>query len=166
MPVRLISLRQPRPHDLIGRAFVVAGIAAGFEATVMWRLVDGEEVLGQGLVQGVGSMDLMDDFGHHLRLPAGTRGRGRSVTLQVFGDDPTGERPPGTDLNEVPLRLFMALQGFRLHEVRRGDTLTAVAARWNDATADDIFRANRDQLDDPDVIAPGQLLRVPAFELT
>ena len=51
----------------------------------------------------------------------------------------------------------------RTHTVGKGDTLSAIskkhygsANRWQE-----IFNANRDQLDDPDLIQPGQVLRIP-----
>jgi nucleoid-associated protein YgaU len=50
------------------------------------------------------------------------------------------------------------------YTVQKGDTLSHIAkqfygksSRWNA-----IFEANRDQLDDPDKIQPGQVLRIPA----
>jgi len=53
--------------------------------------------------------------------------------------------------------------GDRTHTVEKGDTLSAIsqkhygsANRWQE-----IFNANRDQLDDPDLIQPGQVLRIP-----
>lgn len=52
----------------------------------------------------------------------------------------------------------------RTHVVRKGDTLSTIAeqiygkaGRWTD-----IFAANRDVLDDPDRIQPGQVLQLPA----
>lgn len=52
------------------------------------------------------------------------------------------------------------------YTVVAGDTLSHIAqrvygkaSRWQA-----IFDANRDQLDDPDRIAPGQVLRLPALE--
>jgi hypothetical protein len=161
--MRLIEVRQPREHDVIGRRFTIAGFGTGFEATVLWRVLgeDGNP-LAEGLVQGVGSMGVIEDFGHDVRLPSSVSARGDHVVLQVFGDDPSGERPPGTDLNEVRVTLFTGLQGFRLHEVIRGDTLSEIARDVGQNTRfQDIFEANRDILTDPDEIVPGQVLRVP-----
>lgn len=49
------------------------------------------------------------------------------------------------------------------YTVQQGDTLSAIAqhhygkaSRWHA-----IFEANRDQLDDPDLIRPGQVLKLP-----
>lgn len=51
------------------------------------------------------------------------------------------------------------------YTVRKGDTLSAIAkehygkaSHWHA-----IFDANRDQLDDPDLIRPGQVLKLPAI---
>lgn len=54
--------------------------------------------------------------------------------------------------------------GAQTYTVEKGDTLSHIsrhfygkANRWNA-----IFEANRDQLDDPDKIFPGQVLKIPA----
>jgi nucleoid-associated protein YgaU len=54
-------------------------------------------------------------------------------------------------------------QGFALHMVQPGETLSAIAQQWySDAGRfRTIFDANRNQLTDPDVIFPGQVLRIP-----
>ena len=51
----------------------------------------------------------------------------------------------------------------QVYTVEKGDTLSAIAknfygkaSRWHA-----IFEANRDQLDDPDRIHPGQVLKIP-----
>jgi hypothetical protein len=161
--MRLIEVRQPQEHDVIGRRFALAGYGTGFEATVQWRVLGGDgAALGDGLVQGVGSMGVIQDFGHDVTLPGSVSARGMHVVLQVFGDDASGQNPPGTDLNEVPVTLFTGLQGWRLHEVVRGDTLSEIARDVGENIRfQDIFEANRDVLTDPDKIVPGQVLRVP-----
>ena len=51
----------------------------------------------------------------------------------------------------------------RVHVVEKGDTLGAIAKKYySKASAyPKIFEANRDVLDDPDLIRPGQKLRIP-----
>ena len=161
--MRLIEVRQPRAHDIIGRRFTIAGFGTGFEATVLWRVL-GEDgtPLAEGLVQGAGSMGVLQDFGHDVLLPRSVSARGDHVVLQVFGEDASGENPPGTDLNEVRVTLFTGLRGWRLHEVIRGDTLSEIARDVGESIRfQDVFESNRDILTDPDVIVPGQVLRVP-----
>lgn len=50
------------------------------------------------------------------------------------------------------------------YTVKRGDTLSAIAQdHYGRASAwRRIFDANRDQIDDPDLIRPGQVLVIPA----
>lgn len=49
------------------------------------------------------------------------------------------------------------------YTVKQGDTLSAIAEReYGDAGKwKQIYAANRDQIDDPDLIHPGQELRIP-----
>lgn len=161
--MRLIEVRQPREHDVVGRRFTLAGFGTGFEATVLWRVLGEDGIaLAEGLVQGAGSMGVLQDFGHDVALPGSVSARGDHVVVQVFGDDPSGERAPGTDLNEVRVTLFTGLRGWRLHQVIRGDTLSEIARDVGENTRyQDVFEANRDVLTDPDEIVPGQVLRVP-----
>ncbi len=51
----------------------------------------------------------------------------------------------------------------RVHVVERGDTLGAIAKKYYGKAGlyPKIFEANRDILDNPDVIKPGQKLRIP-----
>jgi nucleoid-associated protein YgaU len=53
--------------------------------------------------------------------------------------------------------------GGKTYTVKAGDTLSAIAkAHLGDANAYmKIFEANKDQLNDPDKIKPGQVLRIP-----
>ena len=78
--------------------------------------------------------------------------------------------PPGSEMDEaswVRRILFgRSLQdpyaGFAVHEVKAGDTLSAIADQWSGDVDRfrTIFQANRHLLEDPDVIVPGQLLRI------
>ncbi|MEO0327145.1 MAG: peptidoglycan-binding protein LysM [Pseudomonadota bacterium] len=53
-----------------------------------------------------------------------------------------------------------------LHEVKKGDTLWAIAKKHygNGSKYNDIFDANKPMLTDPDLIYPGQMLRIPAAD--
>jgi nucleoid-associated protein YgaU len=67
----------------------------------------------------------------------------------------------------VPIVFGRALidqyHGFSQREVVAGDTLSAIAQQfYGDASLwPRIFEANRDQIFDPDLIFPGQTLRIP-----
>lgn len=53
------------------------------------------------------------------------------------------------------------------YTVQSGDTLSHIAQRYYGQAGqwNRIFEANRDQLDDPDLIQPGQVLKIPDTEL-
>ena len=53
--------------------------------------------------------------------------------------------------------------GASSYTVQKGDTLSAIAKEvYGKASAwKQIFEANRDQLDNPDLIKPGQVLKIP-----
>lgn len=75
------------------------------------------------------------------------------------------ERPtpePG-QLQEQPA-IEVAAPAHQTYTVQEGDTLSAIAQRfYGDAnTYSRIFDANRDKLDDPNLIQPGQELVIPA----
>lgn len=48
-----------------------------------------------------------------------------------------------------------------IYEVKSGDSLSKIAKDYEGVSWKEIFEANRDQLDDPDKIQPGQKLRIP-----
>lgn len=56
--------------------------------------------------------------------------------------------------------------GVRMHTVVRGDTLSDIAKRFYGKAGmwPILFEANRDKLDNPDLIHPGQELRIPPLE--
>lgn len=57
-------------------------------------------------------------------------------------------------------------QGVRTHTVVRGDTLSGIAKQYYGKAGSwpILFDANRDKLDNPDLIHPGQVLKVPPLD--
>lgn len=162
MSPRRIEVRQPQQNDVIGMNFVIAGYGTGFETTVHWRVLDNNgNQLGDGNIQGAGSTGVIRDFGNTVTL-GNTPARGMHVSVQVFGDDPSGIHPPGTDLNIIHATLFTSLEGFKLYEVKSGDNLTKIAREeGQNTTTNDIFEANRDRISNANLIFVGQVLRIP-----
>ena len=86
--------------------------------------------------------------------------------LEVHPSIVAGEGPePETVV--VPIVFGRALDatyfGFHPHTVREGETLSGLARAFygNPSLFPRIFEANRNVLDDPNVIVPGQVLRIP-----
>ena len=91
--------------------------------------------------------------------------RGAGDTTPGSGPTP-GSSPSGSpDFSNVVSNADTASAGAAgSYTVQSGDTLSAIAerhygkaSRWHE-----IFEANRDQIEDPDLIRPGQVLRLPA----
>ena len=85
---------------------------------------------------------------------------GQSETVPARGP---GDRDTA-DFSNVQGRAETVPAGGRTYTVKPGDTLSHIAqhvygkaSRWHA-----IFEANRDQLDDPDLIRPGQVLNLPS----
>lgn len=52
-------------------------------------------------------------------------------------------------------------EGEESYTVQKGDTLSEIAGRYDGTTWREIWEANRDQINDPDLIHPGQVLKIP-----
>lgn len=55
---------------------------------------------------------------------------------------------PGTESEEI-------------YEVKAGDSLSKIATKYSGVTWQQIFEANKDQIKNPDLIHPGQKLKIP-----
>lgn len=49
-----------------------------------------------------------------------------------------------------------------VYEVKSGDSLSKIAKNYPGVTWKEIFEANKDQIKDPNLIHPGQKLKIPA----
>ncbi len=149
-----IQLRQPLPKDLIGHRVAIAAIGTAFEASYGWRLLSDGHELAAGFFQA-GSMGLLESFVHDAEVHTDHIG---PAEFQLFGDDPSGARPPGLDTQTVPVIVIAGMRGYLVHQVVRGDTLHAIARQYGT----DVRRLTvANELPDPDRILVGQILRVP-----
>jgi hypothetical protein len=158
-----ISLRHPRAHDIVDDPVEIAGVGTGFEGTLQARVRDNR---GRELVQRhfqAGGTGIWGNFFLRVDVP-GVPGNPHG-TLEVFEIS----AKDGSEINKRIVRIVFgrSLQdpylGFAVHVVRRGETLSSIAEQWygDPARFRTIFEANRNQLEDPDVIVPGQELRIP-----
>ena len=157
-----IRLDQPRRFDLVGNPVMIAGIGTGFEATINYRIHEGhDEVTGAITVGGGG--------GEHAQFQQKVRVGGAAFTLdRLFVEVFEISAKDGSELHKVRRPVFLATRmvkgyvGYREHVVKRGETLSAIARRhYGEPNFQPIMRANAHQLDDPDLIFPGQVLRIP-----
>ncbi len=100
--------------------------------------------------------DFSDVQGHVDTVPGGSSGAGGAGGKPDFSDvQGHVDSVPGGSGGGA---------GLQTYTVKKGDTLSHIAqhhygkaSKWHA-----IFEANRDQLDNPDLIQPGQVLKLPA----
>ncbi|MGH3814062.1 MAG: Gmad2 immunoglobulin-like domain-containing protein [Pseudonocardiaceae bacterium] len=154
---------QPRQFDLVGNPVLVAGIGNGFEATLNYRISEGHDEV-------TGSFQVGGGAGEHGQFQLQVDVSGAAFTLdRLFVEVFEISARDGSEINKVIVPVIYGplivdgYFGYREHVVRPGDTLSAIAAAHygNASLYPRIVRANPTQISDPDLIFPGQLLRVP-----
>jgi LysM repeat protein len=158
-----ITIRSPLPNDIVDEPIQISGIAIAFEGTFQVRVRDsnGAKVAERFFTAAGGTA--WRNF--QITMPLGRVPATTSGTLEVFEQSAND----GSEINKttIPIVFGRALvnpyTGFFQYEVKRGDTLGAIAKQFynNNALSTRIFNANRDQLTSPDRISPGQTLRIP-----
>jgi nucleoid-associated protein YgaU len=156
-------LDQPRPNDMVGDPVLLAGSGGGFEATISIRVLDANGVV----VADTFTMarNLTSPWQAQVPLP-GALTTSRGVV----------EVGPSTGADEAPARVSVPVffgtrivAGFGswfLHVVQQGETLSGIAADagplYVGSGWQPIYEANADIVADPNLIHPGQVLRIPA----
>ena len=158
-----IRVRHPRPHDIVDDPIEIAGVGTGFEGTLQVRVRDhrGNE-LGQKHFMA-GGTGIWGNFLVRLDVPGvPDNPHGTLEVFEISAED-------GSEINKRVVRIVFGRSlvdpytGFGVHTVAAGETLSGIAEQWY-GDADRyrrIFQANRHLLEDPDVIVPGQELRIP-----
>jgi nucleoid-associated protein YgaU len=158
-----ITVRQPRPFDIVDDPVRACGVGTGFEGVFTARVRDGHGAQIAEVPVNAGGTGVWGNY--DVTLPVGVPSTAQG-TLEVFEFSPKGD---GSELNKVvvPITFGPALlnpyNGFAQYTVVGGDTLSGIAKKfYSDANRwPRIFEANRHQIQDPDRIFAGQVLRVP-----
>jgi hypothetical protein len=157
------EIQQPRPFDLVGNPVLVAGIASGFEATVQFRVHDGHD-------ERTGFFNVGGGTGEHGQFQLAVDVTGAAFALdRLFVEIFEESAEDGSEVNKVIVpvifgpRIVPGYVGFRIHVVKRGDTLSAIAAQHYGSAGqfNNIVRANPLLISDPNLIFPGQELKIP-----
>jgi nucleoid-associated protein YgaU len=157
------EIQQPRPQDLVGNPILVGGIGSGFEATLQFRIHDGHD-------ERTGSFTVGGGTGEHGQFQLAVDVSGAAFQLdRLFVEVFEESAADGSEINKVIVpvifgpRIVAGYIGFRLHVVRRGDTLSEIARdNYGDpGRFRDIVRANPLAIGDPNRIFPGQTLTIP-----
>ncbi|HEY7268330.1 MAG TPA: Gmad2 immunoglobulin-like domain-containing protein [Dehalococcoidia bacterium] len=157
-----ISVRQPQPFDLVDDPVDVGGVGTGFEAVFTARVRDDNGAELALVSIHAGGTGIWGNY--HVSLPTGLPSTAQG-TLEVFENS----AKDGSEINKVvvPITFGRALvdpyHGFAQYPVVPGDSLSAIAQQWlGDASQwPKLFEANRNQITNPNLIYPGQVLRIP-----
>ncbi|MEN9918041.1 MAG: hypothetical protein RL662_477 [Bacteroidota bacterium] len=68
---------------------------------------------------------------------------------------------PDMRAGDLVLNIEVAAGGEEIYEVKAGENLSKIASKYPGMTWNKIYEANKDQIKNPDVIQPGQKLRIP-----
>jgi hypothetical protein len=158
-----IRIDQPREYDLVGDPILVAGIGTGFEAVLNYRVTEGhDERTGHFMVGG--------GTGEHGQFQIQVDTTGAAFTLdRLFVQVFEISAKDGSEIHTVTVPVINGAAivpgyiGYREHTVVPGETLSSIARQHygNSGSYPLIVRANPTQISDPNLIFPGQVLRIP-----
>lgn len=158
-----IEILQPKPFDLVGSRILVAGNAVGFEAHLTIRISEGhDEVVGAATA---GSTSIRQ-FQAGIDIPADTAFKLNRVFVTV-ADDSGGDDEAPVPMVTIPVLygplILEGYSGYWNHDVVPGDTLSALAQRYYEDSSKYpvIQQANQHIVPNPNLIFPGQTLRIP-----
>ena len=157
-----IRLDMPVAFDLVGSPVLIGGIGTGFEATIAFRIHDGHDEVTGPITVGGGT-------GEHAQFQKRVAvGKAAFKLDRMFVEVFEVSAKDGSELHKVTRPVLLATRmvkgyiGYREHTVTAGDTLAKIARKhYGNANFQPILRANAHTIDDPDLIFPGQILRVP-----
>ena len=157
-----IAVRQPKPYDIVDDPVQACGVGTGFEGVFVARVRDGHGTQIAEVSVHAGGLGVWGNY--DVLLPVGVPSTAQG-TLEVFQASPKD----GSEQNKVvvPITFGVALlnpyHGFAQYTVAAGDTLSGIAHKFygNASEYPIIFEANRHQIQNPDRIFPGQVLRIP-----
>ena len=158
-----LDIQQPQPFDLVGSEILIAGNATAFEGSLSVRVTEGHDEFTTSL--SVGSLGLRQ-FQGSITIPDTNAFKLTRVFLSLADDGATADGPSVL----IPL-LFGPLilpgyRGWQPYTVQSGDTLTSIAqSQYGNADFQPILNANQHIITDPNLIFPGQILRIPRDDI-
>ena len=156
-------IQQPQPFDLVGDPVLIAGIGQGFEATLQYRVHDGHD-------ERAGFFNVGGGTGEHGQFQVQAAIGAAAVALdRLFVEIYEESAKDGSEINKVIVpviygpRIVPNYIGYRIHVVKRGDTLSKIALEHYGEAGQfmRIARANPQAIADPNLIFVGQVLKVP-----
>ncbi len=159
-----VDVQQPRPYDLVSNAIQVAGVAGGaFEANFNYRVTEGHDEVTGFFMAGDG-MGGHGQFQLTVDVSSAAFQLDR-VFVEVFHTSPND----GTELDKVIVPVVLGAKiipgylNYLEHVVQSGETLWAISTQYY-GSGNLYYRlvsANPHTISNPNVIHPGDIIRVP-----
>lgn len=154
-----LDIQQPQPFDLVDHTILIAGNAAAFEGTLTITVGEGHDEYSS--FTQVGGLALRQ-FQGSITIPENNAFKLNRLLLRL-ADDTGNEDGPAVFIPILfgPL-ILPGYGGYRHYTVKPGDNLTKIArAEYGNDDFKPIFQANQQIINDPNLIFPGQVLRIP-----
>ena len=158
-----LDIQQPQPFDLVGSRILIAGNATAFEGTLSIRVSEGHDEYAS--FTQVGSLGLKQ-FQGFIDIPDTNQFQMNRLFLTLADD--TGNENGASVVIPVLFgpRILPGYGGWQPYTVKAGDTLTKIAQdQYGNGDYQPIFEANQHILSSPNVIFPGQVLRIPRNDI-
>ena len=158
-----IRMDQPKRFDLVGNRVMIAGIGTGFEATINYRVHEGHDEV-------TGSINVGGGTGEHAQFQVKANVGNAAFQLdRLFVEVFEVSAEDGSEIHKISKPVLLGSRmvegdyiGYREHVVQQDETLSEIAQEHYGTTDfEPLVRANVHQIDDPDLIFPGQVIRVP-----
>ncbi|MEE4011669.1 LysM peptidoglycan-binding domain-containing protein [Roseibium sp. FZY0029] len=158
-----LDIQQPQPFDLVGSRILIAGNATAFEGTLSIRVSEGHDEYAS--FTQVGSFGLKQ-FQGFIDIPDTNQFQMNRLFL-TLADDTGNENGPSVVLPVLfGPRILPGYGGWQPYTVKAGDTLTKIAQdQYGNGDYQPIYEANQHILSSPNVIFPGQVLRIPRNDI-
>lgn len=162
MPVTL-DIQQPQPFDLVGASILFAGNATAFEGALSVSVTEGHDEYSGST--SVGSLGLRQ-FQGSIDIPETNLFQLNRLFLTFSDNGAVADGPTVT----IPIlfgpRILPGYAGWQPYTVQAGDTLTAIAqTQYGTPNVAPIIAANQPVITDPNLIFPGQVLRIPRNDI-
>ncbi len=154
-----LDIQQPQPFDLVDHTILIAGNAVAFEGTLSIRVSEGHDEYAS--FTQVGALALRQ-FQGSITIPEDNTFKLTRLFL-TLADDTGNEDGPKVI---IPVlfgpKILPGYGGYRPYIVKPGDNLTKIAqSEYGNDDFQPIFQANQHIINDPNLIFPGQVLRIP-----
>ena len=159
-----IEILQPKPYDLVDYNIMIAGNATAFEGSLSIYVTDGHFEFSK-IVQ-VGAMGLKQ-FQTVIEIPHNIDFKLDRLIITATDDSALDPGDPNIPIVQTPVlfgpKIIDDYIGYWLYKVKKGDTLSSIAQElYEDSSKYKIiYRANIEQIANPNLIYAGQILKIP-----